>query len=200
MAPVLYTGNLHSALIDTLDKIQGPEIAFTFLDAMLYFREIYITHAAQYLVKYFPRLSWWVCSCFGGFGENINVEISRIPMMANNDIGGTSTKNMMHWSQMIRTGTVAQYDYGPAGNLLQYRQLNPPKYEVNTLTERLSEVPITLFSGDKDVLAPPSHVKRLIELLPKNDIENVDAEFHTPYVNLIQIHDYNHLDLIWGAK
>jgi hypothetical protein len=46
MAPVLYTGNLHSALIDTLDKIQGPEIAFTFLDAMLYFHEIYINHAA----------------------------------------------------------------------------------------------------------------------------------------------------------
>jgi hypothetical protein len=46
MAPVLYTGNLHSALIDTLDKIQGPEIAFTFLDAMLYFKEIYVNHAA----------------------------------------------------------------------------------------------------------------------------------------------------------
>ena len=49
------------------------------------------------------------------------------------------------------------------------------------------------------MLAPPSHVKKLIELLPKNDIENVNEEFHTPYVNLVQIHDYNHLDLIWGA-
>jgi pimeloyl-ACP methyl ester carboxylesterase len=71
---------------------------------------------------------------------------------------------------------------------------------VNKLTERLGEVPITLFAGIKDVLAPPSHVKRLIELLPKNDIQNVDEEFHTPYVNLVQIHDYNHLDLIWGAE
>ena len=91
-------------------------------------------------------------------------------MMANNDLGGTSSKNMMHWSQMIRSGTVAQFDYGPAGNMIHYHQLTPPKYDVNALTERLSEIPMTLFVGDKDVLVSANNLKKLIELLPKNDI------------------------------
>ena len=100
------------------------------MDGVLYFQEFYVHHIAQYLVKYFPRLSWWVTSCFGGFTEYINVDIKRIPMMANNDIGGTSSKNMMHWAQMIRSGTVSHFDYGPEGNLAMYNQSTPPLYPV----------------------------------------------------------------------
>jgi len=37
-------------------------------------------------------------------------------MMARNDVGGTSTKNLMHWIQMVRTGKFAQFDYGEDGN------------------------------------------------------------------------------------
>jgi len=51
-------------------------------------------------------------------------------MMANNDIGGTSSKNMMHWAQMIRSGTVSHFDYGQEGNLAMYNQSTPPLYPV----------------------------------------------------------------------
>lgn len=91
-------------------------------------------------------------------------------MMANNDIGGTSTKNMMHWSQMIRTSSIAQFDYGPDGNFKQYKKLTPPVYEVNKLAERLNDIPMILFVGDRDVLVPQHNLKKLIGLLPKNDI------------------------------
>jgi hypothetical protein len=41
-------------------------------------------------------------------------------MMANNDIGGSSSKNILHWSQMVRSGKLANFDYGPYGNLETY--------------------------------------------------------------------------------
>ena len=113
---MLYTGNLHSALIDTFDKFLAPEFAFSFMDGILYFHDIIFSHAAQYLVRYFPRVSWWVTSCFGGFDKQYHVDINRIPMMANNDLGGTSAKNVMHWSQMIRSGNLSFFDFGPEGN------------------------------------------------------------------------------------
>ncbi len=35
-----------------------------------------------------------------------------LPMMDRNDIGGTSTKNLLHWVQMVRAGYFQQFDYG----------------------------------------------------------------------------------------
>jgi hypothetical protein len=74
IAPVLFVGNLHSALIDTLDKMMGPEIAVSFMDAVLYVHEIF-TYAAQFFIKFFPRLSWWITECFGGFDEDTHVNL-----------------------------------------------------------------------------------------------------------------------------
>ena len=87
--------------------------------------------------------------------------------MANNDVGGSSTKNMMHWAQMVRSSRVAQYDYGPHGNLEVYGALQSPLYQLESLKGRLAEVPILLFSGEKDVLVPPQNLEKLLDLLPK---------------------------------
>jgi hypothetical protein len=59
------------------------------------------------MARFFPHVSWTVAECFGGFDNGLHINLSRIPMMANNDIGGSSTKNIMHWAQMIRSGKVS---------------------------------------------------------------------------------------------
>ena len=59
-------------------------------------------------------------------------------MMANNDVGGSSTNNMMHWAQMVRSSRVAKYDYGPHGNLEVYGELLSPLYQVESLKDRLA--------------------------------------------------------------
>jgi hypothetical protein len=41
IAPVLYSGGIHSALVDTLDLLQGPEFAMTYMDAVLYMHNIF---------------------------------------------------------------------------------------------------------------------------------------------------------------
>jgi pimeloyl-ACP methyl ester carboxylesterase len=45
MAPVLYVGGIHSAIVDTLDMLQGPEFAMTYLDAVLYLDAIFVNAA-----------------------------------------------------------------------------------------------------------------------------------------------------------
>ena len=125
------------------------------------------------------------------------MDISRIPMMANNDIGGTSAKNVLHWTQMIRSGNLSYFDFGPDGNMRYYNQSQVPLYDVASLTTRLSTVPLALFVGDNDVLVPAQNLQKLVELLPKS----ADKEGkHTPYVSVTKLHDYNHLDLIWGKE
>jgi len=89
------------------------------MDAVLYVHNIF-TEAAQILTRYLPHVTWTIGECFGGFDDGINVNLRRIPMMANNDVGGSSTKNMMHWAQMVRSGRVAEFDYGPHGNMEVY--------------------------------------------------------------------------------
>ncbi len=107
-----------------------------YMDAVLYVHSIF-TQIAQYLARYFPHLTWTVGECFGGFDDGLHVNLKRIPMMANNDIGGSSTKNVMHWAQMLRSGRVARFDYGPSGNFEVYGHLESPEYYLESLEDRL---------------------------------------------------------------
>jgi hypothetical protein len=52
--------------------------------------------------------------------------------------------------------------------------------------------------GTRDVLVPEHNLLKLIEVLPKNNMDDISSENQTPYVNIKKINDYNHLDLIWA--
>ena len=73
-------------------------------------------------------------------------------MIANNDVGGTSPKNMVHWTQMMAADKIQLYDYGLDGNIEHYGSESPPLYKLETLKERLANVPIMLLRGDEDPL------------------------------------------------
>ena len=47
-----------------------------------------------------------VCSCIGFNKKGLKVDMNRVSMILNNDMGGTSTKNMMHWTQMVKADKV----------------------------------------------------------------------------------------------
>jgi pimeloyl-ACP methyl ester carboxylesterase len=64
----------------------------------------------------------------------------------------------------------------------------------------MENIPILLFSGQKDVLVPPHNLKKLHALLPKTVHlpPRLDGKIIAPYVETVYIKDYNHLDIIWG--
>jgi hypothetical protein len=71
-------------------------------------------------IHYLPRTTWRFVEAIVGYDKNYHIDLGDLPMMARNDVGGTSTKNMMHWTQNVRSGQFRMYDYGSQGNMAAY--------------------------------------------------------------------------------
>lgn len=70
---------------------------------------------------------------------------------------GTSSKNIIHFAQNVRSGIFRKFDYGNIGNLRRYKQLHPPKYQLENITNK----DIAVFSAANDWLASPGNVDRI---------------------------------------
>ncbi|GMR30064.1 hypothetical protein PMAYCL1PPCAC_00259, partial [Pristionchus mayeri] len=98
---------------------------------------------------------------------------------------GTSTQNVQHWAQMVKSGTVARFDYGKKYNPKHYGQSKPPTYDFSKITTDMY-----LYWSDDDWLADPEDIKGyLLNSLNPNHIKQNN---HLP--------GYNHLDFIWGMN
>lgn len=56
------------------------------------------TDFLQVVARYFPKSIWILLESLCGFDETLKIDLSRVPMIANNDMGGTSAKNIEHWA------------------------------------------------------------------------------------------------------
>jgi hypothetical protein len=108
------------------------------------------------VIHFLPRTIWAVISGMVGFDVATHIDYGQLPMMARNDVGGTSSKNTMHWFQEIRSGHFAHFDYGTETNQAKYGQDTPLDYDLSTFPERLSKVPILLLVGQNDYLVAPN--------------------------------------------
>ncbi|KAL7869054.1 hypothetical protein AOLI_G00130420 [Acnodon oligacanthus] len=109
-----------------------------------------------------------------------NLNMTRIPMYISHSPAGTSVQNMVHWTQALKSGKLLAYNYGAVGNLIHYKQLTPPQYNVKDM-----KVPTVLWSGGQDILANPRDIAMLLTQIP----------------DLVQHHrieHWGHLDFIWG--
>ena len=133
-----------------------------------------------------PRAKHTLCEniIFLGCGfDTSNMNATRVPRYAGHCPAGTSSRNIIHWAQLLRSRQLQKYDYGsPAHNMKHYNATTPPKYEISDLS-----VPTALFAGGNDFLADPRDVVWLEgQLKPGVIIKNVFYD------------DYNHLDFVWG--
>jgi len=97
---------------------------------------------------------------------------------------GTSTENIIHWTQMIISGKMQMYDFRDVRkNQQHYGQTIPPVYDLTKVRGKLH-----LFSSKEDYLAD------------SNDVD----EFLIPNLNpnVVQEHvvfdEYSHLDFVWS--
>ncbi|CAI8597840.1 unnamed protein product [Vicia faba] len=116
-------------------------------------------------------------------GPNCCINSSRLDVYVDHEPQPTATKNLIHLSQMIRTGQIAKYDYG-LRNILHYGQLVPPTYDMTKIPE---EFPLFISYGGKDYLSDVQDVKILL-----NDLRNHDAN------KLVVLYkdEYAHVDFI----
>ncbi|XP_020230330.1 triacylglycerol lipase 2 [Cajanus cajan] len=122
-------------------------------------------------------------------GPNCCFTSSKLNAFLDHGLQSTATMNLIHLCQMIRTGSIAKYDYGdPEQNMLHYRQLFPPSYVMTAIP---NEFPLFLSYGGLDTLSDVKNVLLLLSDLKDHDRNNLVVLFKD---------DYAHVDFFMGAN
>ncbi|KAI4308410.1 hypothetical protein L6164_031489 [Bauhinia variegata] len=101
----------------------------------------------------------------------------------------TSTKNLIHLSQMIRTGKIAMYDYGDQQqNMAHYGRASPPLYDMTSIP---NDFPLFLSYGGKDTLSDVIDVQVLLDDLKDHERDKLVAAF---------VEEYAHIDFVRGVN
>ncbi|KEH25746.1 triacylglycerol lipase 2 [Medicago truncatula] len=121
-------------------------------------------------------------------GPNCCLNTSRVQYYLEHVPQPTSTKNLIHFSQMIRRGTIAMYDYG-IFNWVHYGQLLPPDYDFSKIP---NDLPLFLGIGKLDMLSDEEDVNDLLNF----EFKNHDAD----KLMKVVLENYAHADFILGVK
>lgn len=93
-----------------------------------------------------------------------------------------SVDQLLHFGQEVRSGHFRQFDYGYIENLIRYKHLSPPDYDISNI-----QVPISIYYAQDDWLADPKDVEYLSTLLP-----NLVHNYLVPHAK------FNHIDFLYG--
>jgi hypothetical protein len=105
-----------------------------------------------------------------------------LPLLSETEPSPTSSKNMMHWTQLVRSGKFHDFDFGKEMNLKKYSSEFPPLFDISTI-----ETPMILFYGEFDGLATPNDVEKNVIPNVKKLVysENIKDFKHNDFVGLI---------------
>lgn len=112
--------------------------------------------------------------------DDINNNMSRVPVYLSNWPAGTSLKNIIHFGQLIVAGKCQKFDYGKKGNRQHYNQDTPPVYDATKMI-----TPTAFFFGGHDTLSNKTDVEALMSKLPPVKYQ----EF---------LSKWNHIDFVFG--
>lgn len=186
LAPVAYVGNIEQQLLKDLAAMDLGQMLLKF-GMKEWVPDEWIMHYID------PTL----CAIAPVFCNNLLVALAGCTLEHKNvtavanylriEPAGTSVKNIVHWSQDIRTNAFEMFDYeSPASNMKHYNQSEPPKYDLSKI-----QLPneTLFFTGGFDTLADPTDVNHLMLLMDeatKNDRSKTPVVYKTL--------SYDHLD------
>ncbi|PIC27809.1 hypothetical protein B9Z55_019949 [Caenorhabditis nigoni] len=123
---------------------------------------------------------------FAVSGPNSNqFNNSRIGIYLAHNPAGTSSRNMLHFAQMVKTKRMSRFDFGKDLNSKIYGAPLPPEYDIRRINSS-----VYLFYSDFDWLANPKDVEGfLIPMLPTRSLKKAT-----------KLRDFNHNDFLWGMR
>ncbi|XP_054934115.1 lysosomal acid lipase/cholesteryl ester hydrolase-like [Dermacentor andersoni] len=118
------------------------------------------------------------------FGKNAKQHNStRVPVYIASFPAGTSTKTVLHYTQVYRARNFVRFDYGILKNLVKYGQVKPPAYPLEQI-----RVPVAIYQGQGDNFAVPQDMDDLSERLK-----------HVLVLKyMVPDPDFGHLDFLMG--
>jgi len=184
LAPVAWVAHQKSLVLEFMAKLNLIEIFEIFGDKSFLPNNIILDEIGGHLCKSEPFMCADVIFLLCGWDKE-NLNYTRLPVYMTHTPAGTSVRNIAHWSQQVKTGKFQMYDYGSAQNKIHYNgSTTPPLYK----PEQLKSPKMALFYGDKDDLADPTDVRKLISVFPDSN-----KPVHIDEQKL-----YSHLDYTWG--
>jgi len=112
-----------------------------------------------------------------------DIDHAALPILTQYEPSPTSSQNLAHWSQLVRSGTFHAFDYGEAENLKLYGQATPQIYDLKNI-----HIPVAAFYGDLDYLANPIDIESFL----LKELPNV--------VKAKKIENFKHNDFVWGRN
>ncbi|XP_054818021.1 triacylglycerol lipase 2-like [Prosopis cineraria] len=114
-------------------------------------------------------------------GPNCCFNSTTLEVLLFRDLQPTATMNLIHYSQMVRTGRIAKYDYGnPIQNNQHYGQSRPPVYDMTSIP---NDLPLFLSYGKNDILSDVGGVQVLLDELKNHDQDKLMVVFNEDYAH-----------------
>ncbi|XP_047312856.1 triacylglycerol lipase 2-like [Impatiens glandulifera] len=125
----------------------------------------------------------------GFTGNNCCLNTSTFHNFIETEPQPSSSKNMMHLAQTVRSGILSKYDYvNPIINLFHYGQFWPPVYNLANIPR---DFPLFLSYGGNDDLSDTVDVNNLLDILKDHDTDKIFTQ---------QVENYGHIDFILAVN
>lgn len=151
-----------------------------FLQPGIHWLDYLVVNYSPVALTFIPRTTWMFVQGITGVDATSHMDIKRMPMMARNDVGGTSSRNIAHWQQLARTGKVESFAIDEAERV---------PYDVSKLAVNLRSTELLLFRGTTDKCVVEEDFAKLVPLLPAEQIADI-----------VIVDDYDHLDYMWAKE
>ncbi|XP_020674871.2 triacylglycerol lipase 2 isoform X2 [Dendrobium catenatum] len=187
LCPIAYLNQIPSLFMHAAARI--------YLGEQLYWLGIAQLNPTRSAVKTFLET---VC-LFTGFdcydlltlitGKNCCLNSSSVQLFLDHALQSTSTKNIVHLSQTMRSAMLTKYDYDDeAKNMAHYGQKTAPAYNMSRIP---NDFPLFMSYGKEDLLADVNDVAHLLEIIDHHNRNNLTVQL---------LGDYAHMDFIMAEN
>ncbi|KAG5865621.1 hypothetical protein JTB14_010371 [Gonioctena quinquepunctata] len=187
LAPTVFMSHVRSPLIQTLAAGFGPIRKLSELlglDEFLYSKGI-----GGFVFEKLCSQSFGASLCknllFSLCGSNPKqLNDTLVSLMMSHAPAGSSTKQVFHFIQLVKSNEFRQFDLGFDGNLKKYGSETPPEYDLSQIT-----TPVYIFHSANDFLCAYEDIQTLHGRLPDGAVKL-----------FMEDEMWNHLDFVFGIE
>lgn len=107
-----------------------------------------------------------------------------LPVVMGHTPAGASTRQLIHFGQLYKSGKFVQFDHGWFTNKRKYGSIKPPAYNLKAI-----RTPVFLHYADNDWLSTPTDVRKLA-----GEIQSAIGIYRVP------LPKFNHLDFVFAIN